>query len=360
MSPSLLDQSLTDLENWLAEIGQPKYRARQIQKWVTHLEPVSGMSDLPKDLRDELGRHFQEGYLKTDRLVEGGEEEADRFLFRLSDGDAVESVRIGALHDYTACISTQVGCGLSCSFCASGKFGLTRNLSVGEILGQVFAMRKETARRSGSDGWPRHIVYMGMGEPFQNYGATLESIRRLVDPEGPNFGARRITVSTAGLVPEIYRFAEEGFQVGLAVSLHAPNSELRKSIVPLEEVYPLSRLLRACQVYVEKTGRRLTFEYVLLKGVNDTPREARRLVEMFGDWSLVHFNLIRYNPIGLTRLRSPSLQEANAFLKRLVDGGLHATLRKSPGRNTNAACGQLRGLEYEKAGVTPRGEGTGQ
>jgi 23S rRNA (adenine2503-C2)-methyltransferase len=158
------------------------------------------------------------------------------------------------------------------------------------------------------------------------------------------------------VIPEIYRFAGEGLQVGLAVSLHAPNSDLRRSIMPVEEVYPLAKLLRACAYYIEKTGRRLTFEYVLLAGVNDTPREAKRMVELFKEWKLVHINLIRYNPIGLTQLKAPGETEARGFLKRLVDGGLQATLRKSPGKSIDAACGQLRGLEYEKAGVNKRTE----
>jgi len=347
--PSLLDLSPRELERWLAEQSEDPYRASQILRWISLQTPIAAMSDLPQGLRSRLQDQFTEGYLASDQGIEG--EGAVRFLFRLKDGEAVESVRIGEPADYTACLSTQVGCGLRCSFCASGKFGWTRNLTQGEILGQVFALRALTAAQSGLDGWPRHLVYMGMGEPFHNYSATLESVRYLIDPNGINFGARRITISTAGLVPEIYRFAEEDLQVGLAVSLHAPSSELRRSLMPIEEVYPLSRLLKACQTYIEKTGRRLTFEYVLLSEVNDTPREARKLIETFKDWRLVHFNLIRYNPIGLTQLKAPSEVEARAFLKRLVDGGLQATLRKSPGKTIDAACGQLRGLEYEKAGV---------
>jgi len=350
--PALIDQSAESLEVWLREIGQPAYRARQIISWVYRLEPITEMTDLPADLREKISQTFDEGYLESERFVSGEEDSADRFLFRLKDGESVESVRIGEPDVYTACLSTQVGCGLRCSFCASGKFGLTRNLTAGEILAQVLGLRRETATQTGKDGWPRHIVYMGMGEPLQNYRATLDSIRRLIDPNEINFGTRRITVSTAGLVPEIYRFAEEGLQVGLAVSLHAPTTELRKSLMPIEEVYPLSKLLHACRHYIEQTGRRLTFEYVLLAGVNDTPKEARRLVETFKDWKLVHFNLIRYNPIGLTQLKRPPLAEARAFEKRLRDGGLHATLRRSPGRDINAACGQLRGEEYAKVGIT--------
>lgn len=344
-----MDLSREDLLEWLDNAGEEAYRAGQIQRWVHEQVPIAGMHDLPGCLRSQLSEAFEEGYLPVEKLAEG--EGADRFLFRLRDGEAVESVRIGPHEDYTACLSTQVGCALRCAFCASGKFGHTRNLTAGEIVGQVLALRRETAKPSGPDGWPRHLVYMGMGEPFHNYGATLESIRRLIDPKGINFGARRITISTVGVIPEIYRFAGEDLQVGLAVSLHAPNSDLRKSLMPVEEVFPLAKLLRACAFYLEKSGRRLTFEYVLLAGVNDTPREAKRLVELFKDWKLVHINLIRYNSIGLTRLKAPSETEARGFLKRLVDGGLQATLRKSPGKNIDAACGQLRGLEYEKAGV---------
>jgi 23S rRNA (adenine2503-C2)-methyltransferase len=347
----LIDQNKNTLGEWLAEIGEPAYRADQVLRWIDDLQPIEAMSDLSKPLREKLQESFSEGYPVLDRSVEDDQSQVDRFLFRLQDDEAVESVRIGPPEDYTICISTQVGCGLRCSFCASGKFGLTRNLSEGEILSQIVAVKKKTERGDRIDGWPRHVVYMGMGEPFQNYSATIGSMRSLIDSKRFDFGARRITVSTAGLVPEIYRFAEENLQVGLAVSLHAPNSELRKSLMPIEEVYPLPKLLKACRTYIEKTNRRLTFEYVLLKGINDTPREARKLIETFKDWKLVHFNLIRYNPIGLTQLQSPALAEANAFLKRLKDGRLNATLRKSPGRDIDAACGQLRGLEYEKAGV---------
>lgn len=352
--PRLLDQNAATLADWLEDVGEPGYRARQVLKWVDQSRPIQEMSDLPAPLRDLLEDHFEDRYLAPDALVESPDEGTNRFLFRLEDGEAVESVQIGPPDDYTACISTQVGCGLRCSFCASGKFGLVRNLSSGEIVGQILALKKAIAERHPVDGWPRHIVYMGMGEPFQNYRATMDSIRRLIDPEGINFGARRITVSTVGLIPEIYRFAEEDLQVGLAVSLHAPNSELRRSIMPIEEVYPLARLLPACEKYIEKTGRRLTFEYILLKDVNDTPREAKKLIEIFKSWKLVHFNLIRYNPIGLTKLGAPSQPQAKAFLQRLREGGLNATLRQSPGKTINAACGQLRGLEYEKHGVRAR------
>ena len=350
--PALLDLSREGLSEWLGQTGEETYRAGQIQRWVHEQVPITEMLDLPARLRTRLSETFEEGYLPVDQWAEG--EGADRFLFRLRDGEAVESVRIGPHEDYTACLSTQVGCALRCAFCASGKYGWTRNLTAGEIVGQVLALRRETAKPGGPDGWPRHLVYMGMGEPFHNYGATLESIRRLIDPLEINFGARRITISTGGIIPEIYRFAGEDLQVGLAVSLHAPNSDLRKSLMPVEEVYPLAKLLRACAFYIEKTGRRLTFEYVLLAGVNDTPREAKRMVELFKDWKLVHINLIRYNSIGLTRLKAPSDTEARGFLKRLVDGGLQATLRKSPGKNIDAACGQLRGLEFEKAGSRQR------
>ncbi|MCA9435819.1 MAG: 23S rRNA (adenine(2503)-C(2))-methyltransferase RlmN, partial [Candidatus Omnitrophica bacterium] len=334
---SLLDQSVDSLEGWLTEAGEPAYRSRQILKWVDQLQPIDSMSDLPAPLRELLKEKFTDEYIDTSECIESEDEGTNRFLFRLKDGEAVESVQIGAPEDYTACISTQVGCGLRCSFCASGKFGLVRNLSPGEIVGQILSLRKVISQRHGVDGWPRHIVYMGMGEPFQNYQATMDSIRRLIDPQGINFGVRRITVSTVGLVPEIYRFAEEDLQVGLAVSLHAPNSDLRKSIMPIEEVYPLSRLFPACEKYIEKTGRRLTFEYILLKDINDGPKEAKKLVEIFKSWKLVHFNLIRYNPIGLTRLRPPSPPQAKAFLHRLREGGLHVTLRQSPGKKINAA-----------------------
>jgi 23S rRNA (adenine2503-C2)-methyltransferase len=352
--PLLIDQSIADLEEWLEAVEEAPYRAGQILHWVRGLTPISEMNDLSASLRQKLQETFQEGYPELVEKVCGGEGEADRFLFRLQDGECVEAVRIGEPDGYTACLSTQIGCGIRCSFCASGKFGLVRNLTAGEILSQVYALTRETSQETGQDGWPRHLVYMGMGEPFQNYSATLESINRLVDAREVDFGSRRITISTAGMVPEIYRFADEKKQIGLAVSLHAPNSDLRASLMPIEEIFPIARLLKACRYYIDTTGRRLTFEYVLLAGINDSPKEARRLVELFKDWPLVHINLIRYNPIGLTRLRSTSYIEAQAFLKRLVEGGLNATLRRSPGNAINAACGQLRGREYEKAGVRPK------
>ncbi len=350
----LLDQDAVSLGKWFEDIGEPNYRARQVLKWIDQLEPIQAMSDLSAPLRDLLSERYSDDYLDTSECIESVDEGTNRFLFKLQDDEAVECVQIGPAEDYTACISTQVGCGLRCSFCASGKFGLVRNLSPGEIVGQILSLRKVISKKQNVDGWPRHIVYMGMGEPFQNYRATMDSIRRLIDSEGINFGVRRITVSTVGLVPEIYRFANEDLQVGLAVSLHAPNSDLRRSIMPIEEVYPLSRLLTACEKYIEKTGRRLTFEYVLLKDINDGPKEAKKLIETFKKWKLVHFNLIRYNPIGMTKLRPPAPAQAKAFMNRLRDGGIHVTLRQSPGKKINAACGQLRGLEYEKHGVRPK------
>lgn len=337
---SLLDLTLAQLGEAILTLGQPAYRAEQIYTWIYRrgARSFEEMTDLPAPLRAELTQHFR---LSFPEAVETGEDkEAERLLLRLQDGQFVESVRIKSGESGTTfCLSTQIGCALACRFCASGQLAFRRNLSAGEIVGQVLTLEKLFGR-------PAHLVYMGMGEPFHNYEATLQSLAILQEQKGYQFGARRITVSTVGVVPEIYRFAREETQVNLAISLHATTDAKRMEIMPIARVYHLNQLLDAAWEYVRKTGRRVSFEYVLLRGVNDTHHDADRLIEMLRG-RLAHINLIPFNPIPMARYQRPSRKEVERFADYLRAGGVNATIRHSAGSRVAAACGQLAGRRQQ-------------
>ena len=261
-------------------------------------------------------------------------------LVRLAEGQEIETVAIPATSPEGAkrlsvCVSTQAGCAMDCTFCATGRMGLARNLTVGEIVDQVYGFGRE-----GSSARPTHVVFMGMGEPLANYAATVGAVRRLADPDGMALSQRRITVSTSGLVPQIRRLAEEGLDITLAISLHAPTDALRDSLMPINRRFPLGVLIPAAQEYAEQTGRRVSYEYVLLHGINDGLEHADRLATLLPR-RLSHVNLIPYNATDAEYQPTPPAQ-ARAFRDRLANLGLSATIRASRGRDIAAACGQLK------------------
>ena len=329
---NLYDLTLQDLRTDFEGMGIEPYRANQIYHWL-YQKRASGfdrMTDLPQTLRTQL----EETYTTTlpALLHEQTDQGVAKDLLELGDGLAVECVRIDSKDGATACISSQTGCELGCAFCATARAGPVRNLSAGEIVGQYLHLSREIPIRN--------VVLMGMGEPFLNYETVMKAIHVFTESEGLKIGARRITVSTAGMVPEIYRFAEEHSQVNLAISLNAPDDATRKKIMPIARYYPIDRLMKACHFYTKTTRRRLTFEYVLLREINDKPKHAEELAKLVkGD--LFHVNLIAHNPVKGSGRKAPEKNRVEQFLRILTDRGVAATLRRSPGQSIDAACGQL-------------------
>lgn len=325
-----------ELQSLCKAIGQPAFRAQQLWQWVQ----VQGatrweqMGNLPKALKDALAATHTPEPAKI--LKESGESGGTRkWLVGLDDGERVETVLIPARDWTTVCLSTQVGCKMGCAFCASGKCGFARNLSAGEIVAQFQLVAAALGQR------PDNVVYMGMGEPFDNYDEVLKSVRLLNHPDGLNVGARRITLSTSGVIPGIRRLAEEGLQVELSVSLHAPNSELRRKLMPIENKYPLSELLAACVDYTAKTKRFVTFEYTLIRGVNDSVRAAEELAGHLRRFSC-RVNLIPLSPVEEFAGEAPPRAAIETFQRTLENRGVSVTLRDSKGKGVDAACGQLR------------------
>lgn len=298
----------------------------------------AAMTDLSKALRERLLAECQAGALALDTVQHSKHAQGTRkALLRLTDGETVETVLIRDGDRRTICLSSQVGCAVKCSFCATGLSGFTRNLTPGEIVEQALYLL------AGEDleGRTPNIVYMGMGEPFRNYGAVVQSIRLLMCKDGLGIGARKITVSTAGDVPGIERFAHEPWQVRLSVSLHAANDPLRDELVPLNRKYPLDRLMEAVRTYQNVTGRQVTFEWALLDGVNDSIEDAEELVRL-ARGTQASVNLIPYNPVAGLGYKAPAMGRCQAFRDRLIQRGMQATLRRERGQDIDAACGQLR------------------
>jgi 23S rRNA (adenine2503-C2)-methyltransferase len=340
--PALLDLPFDALCARLSAMGEPAYRAQQIWHAIYRdlAETYDDMTTLPVRLRAELTERLPLGHLVPEATQESPDGRTSKTLLRLGDGEAIEAVSMCYDDRRTVCISTQVGCAMGCRICATGAGGLTRDLSPGELVGQVV----HAARGFRRDGRRlTNVVYMGMGEPFANYDATLTSIRILNDPRGFGLGARSFTVSTVGIVPAIQQFTEEGLQVNLAVSLHAAKDGLRNRLLPINQTYPLDPLLRACRRYVSRTNRRITFEVALIAGINDSTSHAREVAGLL-DGLLCHVNLIPFNPIpDLAWKRSPDTC-VRAFAGTLEKRGIPVTIRASRGVEIQAGCGQLRAV----------------
>jgi 23S rRNA (adenine2503-C2)-methyltransferase len=332
------------LHHRLSQLGEPTYRAQQIAKWLYHkrAQSVDEMTDLPRSLRERLARDFVCHRPEVVRIL-GSRDTTQKFLFRLGDGSLIESVLIpaspalyGERSDRrTICISTQVGCAYGCKFCASGLEGFSRNLRPSEIVDQILAVERATTEKIDN------IVFMGMGEPLANFDNLMGAIRIINAPWGLGIGARHITVSTSGLAPQIRELADEPLQIRLAVSLHGATDEVRNQIMPVNRRYNLETLLSACDYYVAQKKQRLTFEYILIAGINDTDDQAHLLARHARRLS-AKVNLIPYNTVeGLTWSR-PSRNVQEKFLAILRKHGIPATLRREKGHDIEAACGQLR------------------
>lgn len=332
---------LTDFtpEELQGELGLKAFKCRQVFRWLHQkgVRDFAAMTDLSKEERRLLSEKFPLNFVEVERVAQSETTGTRKALFRLHDGETVEAVLIPAKDRVTFCLSSQVGCAVKCSFCATGIDGFQRNLSPGEIAEQATLLANEAQL---GDQTP-NIVYMGMGEPFRNYDNVVKSIRLLMHPEGIGIGARKITVSTAGDIPGIERFAAEDWQVRLSVSLHAANDTVRSKLVPLNRRYPLERLREAIVGYCERAGRQITFEWALLAGVNDSDAAAAELAE-FAQGLKATVNLIPYNPVREFSYAPPSLRRCRAFRDALEKRGVRATLRLERGQDINAACGQLR------------------
>lgn len=328
---------LSEAEALFGARGWPRFRARQVFRWIWKrgVTDPSRMTDLPKAARAELTEAFA---ICTPTVAhhDVSEDGTQKFVLRLSDGRQIESVFIPDTPAQTFCISTQVGCAMGCAFCLTGKMGLVRQLSAGEIAGQVRVLASALNLLS----FPFNIVLMGMGEPLHNYDATLKALRMLYDPQGLAVGPRRVTLSTVGLVPMLEKLAQEPRMPNLAISLHASTNEQRASIVPPTKKYPLEALLDACRRFPLQKRHRITFEYVMLEGVNDSPADARRLAHLLADVK-GKVNLIPLNAAPGLPFERPSDERVNAFAQILTDKHLPVSVRKSRGRDIRAACGQL-------------------
>ena len=337
--PILYDQSSETLQAVLRELGQPAFRLKQLEEGIyQHRYMDFGeFSTIPKSLLDALEEKFSLFPLEVIREIVSRDKQTQKFLFKLPDDNYIETVLMHYEGRHTVCISTQVGCPMGCVFCATGQMGYTRNLTAGEILSQIiFCMRR--LADEGKD--LTNVVYMGMGEPFLNYDEVMASIARLTDQKGLNFGARRITISTVGILPRIRQFTEAKSQVNLALSLHAPNDALRSSLVPSNEFYPLKSLIEASKKYTDYTHRRVLIEYALIDGVNDTLALADELATLLhGMLCLV--NLIALNPSEDGGLKGSPREKVEAFRDRLMKRSIQTTIRLKRGIEINAGCGQL-------------------
>ncbi len=335
-----------------AEIAQKlelqPFQGRQIFRWM-HTKSVfdfDQMTDISKELRQRLKAECSAGQLALVRVSASSRANGTKkALLRLADGETVETVLIRDRERSTICLSTQVGCAVKCAFCATGMSGYTRNLNPGEIVEQALHL----LAGEKMEGRSPNIVFMGMGEPFRNYDATMRSIRLLMASDGLGIGARRITVSTAGEVKGIEQFAEENWQVRLSVSLHAANDTLRTKLVPLNRKYPLDMLVKAIRKYLEKTGRKITFEWTLLKDVNDSQKDADELVRIARPLK-ASVNLIPCNPVAELGYEPPTTDRCTTFRDVLIRNGITTTLRRERGQDIDAACGQLRRRVAEGGG----------
>ena len=329
--------SLPELTEFVKELGEKAFRAKQLYQWMhVKLAPsLDDMTNLSKDFREKLKEQSEYTSLKTVEMFESSIDGTRKYLFALGDGHIIESVLMRYKHGNSVCISSQVGCRMGCRFCASTIGGLDRNLLPSEMLRQIYQIQKISGERVSN------IVIMGTGEPLDNYDNFVKFVRMISDEHGLNISQRNITASTCGIVPNMLRLAEEGLSITLALSLHGSNQEKRKSLMPVANKYHLDEVLEACDTYFAKTGRRITYEYSLVSGVNDSKEDARSLARLLKNMN-GHVNLIPVNEIKENELKRPSKKTIEDFEEILKSQGIEVTVRREMGTDINAACGQLR------------------
>jgi len=335
--------TLEEFKKFLKDKNFPEFHTKQIFSWIYKqgISDFTKMSDLPSDLRGQLKEKF---YLTSLKLVDKTQSRdgTEKFLFALSDKNFIETVVIPTEKRVTGCISTQVGCKFACRFCASGLLGFKRNLTCAEMIEEILYLKNNSHNNKLT-----HLVFMGIGEPLDNYDNVLKTIRIINSPHAFNFGARRITISTCGIIPAIKRLSDEDLQIELSISLHAADDKTRSQIMPINKIYPIRDLIRACQDYIKKKNRQITFEYVLIKGVNSDLQNAIKLGKILQGLRLYKINLIPVNSIKELKVEPPNKLEILFFKDCLLKQGINVTLRKPRGQDIEAACGQLR-LRYEK------------
>ena len=326
-----------ELKEELEKISEPPYRAEQIFSWIYKKGACdfSAMNNLPKPLKEKLSQYYYIGAIKPLKHLKSIDQ-TEKFLFELADGNLIETVLIYAWQRKTLCISTQAGCKFACSFCASGINGFKRDLSVSEILSQISAIEYNLKHKM------TNFVFMGMGEPLDNYENVSKAIKIMNSKKGMGIAARRITVSTSGIIPGIEKFKELGLQVNLSISLHAANNELRNRLMSVNKKYPLEELLKVCEDYMKNGGRILTFEYILIKGINDSQKDIDELVKAAKRLK-AKVNLISYSPVPGFDFQAPLEKDVKIFEGKLLKRGVNVTIRDSKGKDIMAACGQLAG-----------------
>lgn len=338
---SIFDYKESDLIEYLESIGYKKFVAKQLYEWIyqKRVFDYGKMTNIKKELQDKLSEDLDISMLKL-RTVQTSDL-TNKYLFELSDGNLIEAVLMK--HDYgnSVCVSSQVGCNMGCSFCESGRLKKVRDLFPGEIVRQILMIEDDIKERISS------VVVMGIGEPFDNYENIMNFIRIINDPMGIAIGARHITVSTSGLVPKIYEYANEELQTNLAISLHAPNNELRSKIMKVNKAYPIEELIKAINDYINKTNRRVTIEYIMLRDVNDSVECANELADLLKGMN-VYVNMIPYNETSHIEYKKALKENIDKFYDTLKKRGINVTVRREFGAGIDAACGQLRASEVEK------------
>ena len=337
MIESWLDLNEQQAAGQAEVLGLPAYRGKQIWQWVHRRKAVSydEMTDLPKSLRERLSKECPLTVIQPVRRQQSAIDGTVKYLFSLGDGSLIESVLMQYKHGYTVCVSTQVGCRMGCAFCASTLNGLDRNMTPGEILGQIYRIEREEKVNVS------HVVLMGCGEPLDNYGSVIRFLKLLHDPDGQGMSYRNMTLSTCGLIEPLKRWILEDLPVTLAISLHAPNDEIRRQMMPVARSVSMGELLDVCREYTERSGKRITFEYALVRGVNDGEEHAAELVGKL-QGLLCHVNLIPVNPVRERGLNSPEAAAVKRFAEILEKHHIPVTLRRELGRDIDGACGQLR------------------
>lgn len=345
MMYDIVSKNLQELEEVVGALGQGKFRAKQLFEWL-HGKMVwnyDEMTNLPTNFREQLKKEWPIQQVKIREKYQSNIDGTIKYLFELSDSHIIESVLMRYKHGNSICISSQVGCHMGCKFCASTIDGLVRNLTPGEMLGQIYMAMKDTGERISN------IVVMGSGEPLEKVDITLRFVELINAEKGQNIGQRHITVSTCGLVPQMYQLADAGLQITLALSLHATTDEKRQAIMPVANKYRIEEVLQACNYYANQTGRRVTFEYALIEGQNDSEEDAKQLGNLLKGM-LCHVNLIPVNPIEERTYKATTMRNAEAFVKTLKTYHIEATIRRKLGQDIDAACGQLRRRYLEKRG----------
>lgn len=350
MKPSIYGLTQDELSQWLVDNGEKKFRTSQIWDWLyqKRVTTFSEMKNISKGLLEKLDEAFIINPL-TQIVVQESNDGTVKYLFELEDNHMIETVLMRQKYGLSVCVTTQIGCNIGCSFCASGLLKKQRNLTAGEIVAQIMQVQHYFDERNEGER-VSHIVVMGIGEPFDNYDNVMNFLHIMNDPKGLAIGARHMTVSTSGLVPKIKKFATNGMQVNLAISLHAPNNDVRTSMMVINKAYPLEKLMDAVDFYIEETNRRVTFEYIMLSHVNDRVEHAQQLADLLKDKKkLTYVNLIPYNPVSEhDNYQRSTKEDILAFYDVLKKNNINCVVRQEFGTDIDAACGQLRSKQMKK------------